>query len=381
MISSRWPRPIGIIESIAFRPVCIGSLTPWRWITPGALNSAGRVSDVLMSPLPSSGRPSGSTRRPSSSSPTGISSSLPVRLTVSPSTILSHSPNSTVPTLSSSRFSARPVTSWGSSSISSDMQLSRPWTRAMPSATERTVPTSARSALPVSRPSIRWRRIEEISSGLISICSVAPCSKSRVRSKAGGPGQAACATSLRSLSSRLRMLASSTRLPTWRTRPPMIDSSTSLVSSIVLPVLLLDLGADRLDHRGVELDRARHGHLEPLVLLVPELVEAPADPEQGRHPVLLGEQLEEVDQLRVAARDRLRDPLPLLRRGEVGAEEEDLQVVIGGDASANCAELLAGPRRARPSPWRRRTAPRCRPGRSPPSSSSTPPSPRPRPAR
>ena len=43
MISSRWPRPIGIIESIAFRPVCIGSLTGWRWTTPGALNSAGRV--------------------------------------------------------------------------------------------------------------------------------------------------------------------------------------------------------------------------------------------------------------------------------------------------------------------------------------------------
>ena len=44
MISSRWPRPIGIIESIAFRPVCSGSVTGWRWTTPGALNSAGRVS-------------------------------------------------------------------------------------------------------------------------------------------------------------------------------------------------------------------------------------------------------------------------------------------------------------------------------------------------
>ena len=44
-------------------------------------------------------------------------------------------------------------------------------------------------------------------------------------------------TSRRSFSSRLRMLASSTRLPTWRTRPPTIDSSTSLVSSIVFPVL------------------------------------------------------------------------------------------------------------------------------------------------
>ena len=88
MMSSRWPRPIGIIESIAFRPVCSGSVTGWRWTTPGALNSAGRGLVVSMSPLPSSGSPSGSTMRPSRASPTGISRSWPVRLTVSPSTIL-----------------------------------------------------------------------------------------------------------------------------------------------------------------------------------------------------------------------------------------------------------------------------------------------------
>ena len=41
MISSRWPRPIGIIASIALMPVCSGSFTGWRWTTPGALNSAG----------------------------------------------------------------------------------------------------------------------------------------------------------------------------------------------------------------------------------------------------------------------------------------------------------------------------------------------------
>ena len=44
MISSRWPRPIGIIESIALRPVWSGSFTGWRSTTPGALNSSGRVS-------------------------------------------------------------------------------------------------------------------------------------------------------------------------------------------------------------------------------------------------------------------------------------------------------------------------------------------------
>ena len=36
MISSRWPRPIGTIASIAFRPVCTGCDTDLRAITPGA---------------------------------------------------------------------------------------------------------------------------------------------------------------------------------------------------------------------------------------------------------------------------------------------------------------------------------------------------------
>jgi len=36
-------------------PVCSGSVTGWRWTTPGALNSAGRFSEVTTSPLPSSG--------------------------------------------------------------------------------------------------------------------------------------------------------------------------------------------------------------------------------------------------------------------------------------------------------------------------------------
>src|SRR5277367_4985423 len=107
--------------------------------------------------------------RPSICSPTGISSSLPVRLTVSPSEMCSHSPNSTAPTLSDSRFSARPVTPWGSSSIWKDMQFSTPCTRAMPSATESTVPTSVSSAVPLSSPSIRLFRMLVISSGLISM--------------------------------------------------------------------------------------------------------------------------------------------------------------------------------------------------------------------
>ena len=41
MINSRWPRPIGIIASIAMMPVCTGWLTLRRLITPGAIFSTG----------------------------------------------------------------------------------------------------------------------------------------------------------------------------------------------------------------------------------------------------------------------------------------------------------------------------------------------------
>ena len=47
-------------------PVCSGSFTGWRWMTPGAFHSTGRVSVASIGPWPSSGFPSGSTTRPSS---------------------------------------------------------------------------------------------------------------------------------------------------------------------------------------------------------------------------------------------------------------------------------------------------------------------------
>ena len=87
MISSRWPRPIGISASIALRPVCIGSWTDLRGMMPGAFTSTRRRSSVAIGPLPSSGLPSASTTRPSSASPTGTSTMAPVRATVSPSRI------------------------------------------------------------------------------------------------------------------------------------------------------------------------------------------------------------------------------------------------------------------------------------------------------
>src|SRR5512139_1502192 len=166
MISSRWPRPIGIIESIAFSPVCTGSRTGWRATTPGAIRSIGAKRSVRTGPLPSIGCPSGFTTRPSSSSPTGTEMMRPVRLTRSPSLIFPNSPSSTAPTLSSSRFSAMPNTLWPKSSISPAMARSIPCTRAIPSPSETTLPTSATSTSTAKLP-ICSRMTLEISSALM----------------------------------------------------------------------------------------------------------------------------------------------------------------------------------------------------------------------
>ena len=57
MISSRWPRPMGMSASIALMPVWTGVSTPLRAMTPGAIRSTGRVRVALIGPLSSSGRP------------------------------------------------------------------------------------------------------------------------------------------------------------------------------------------------------------------------------------------------------------------------------------------------------------------------------------
>src|SRR6478752_5162565 len=287
MISSRWPRPIGIIESIALRPVCIGSDTGWRWTTPGALISAGRVSAASMSPLPSSGRPSGSTIRPNRPSPTGMSSRWSVRLTVSPSTTFSHSPKSTTPTLSDSRFSARPVTPWGSSSISSERQFSRPWTRAMPSATERTVPTSVSSAEPASRPSMRLLRMLVISSGLIFIAKGAPVSLSGCR------GRRPVGDGLGSHDLLAKVVESGADgrvddgVPDPHDDPTQdlgVDGARQLHGTTCLPA---DLVAHALGDRRIELHGARDLDGEEMVGLAPQAVVLAAHAEDDRHAVVL----------------------------------------------------------------------------------------------
>src|ERR1700754_1731185 len=328
MISSRWPRPIGIIPSIALMPVCIGSFTGWRWTTPGALNSAGRNSVVLISPLPSSGWPSGDTIRPSSASPTGISSRRLVRLTVSPSTIFSHGPKSTAPTLSDSRLSARPMTSCGSSSISNAMQFSRPWMRAMPSPIVNTVPTSVRSACPASRPSMRDFRMEVISSGLI-------CTNGSL-GRGLAPGD---------LLAKLFESVADGGVED-RVADPHDDAAEDVgldAGGQVDPAagLLGDAVADLADRAFVERDGRGDLDRQQLVFLPPQPVEHAPDAEDHRHPVVLDQQLEEIDDRGVGVGDRAVKPVDLLSRREVRREEEHLQLAGGVHGVGELAELVA----------------------------------------
>src|ERR1700733_10490969 len=169
MPSSRWPRPIGISASIAFNPVCTGSCTDLRGMMPGAFTSTRPRTTSVSGPLPSIGVPSPSTTRPSKPLPTGTSTIVPVRVTVSPSRICLSLPKITTPTLSVSRFNAMPRRpAPGNSTISPAMQFCRPNTRAMPSPTDSTWPVSATLAS-VSNAAICLRRISEISAGRISI--------------------------------------------------------------------------------------------------------------------------------------------------------------------------------------------------------------------
>jgi hypothetical protein len=150
MISSRWPRPMGTIASMALMPVCSGWVTPARLITEGARSSSWRTSVVSIGPRPSSGRPSGPTTRPRKLSPTGTDSTSPVRRTCWPSSILLKSPRITTPISLTSRFSASPRVPSSNSSSSLAMAEGRPATRAMPSPHSVTVPTSSAAEVPGS---------------------------------------------------------------------------------------------------------------------------------------------------------------------------------------------------------------------------------------
>src|SRR3954466_13751947 len=151
---------------MALMPVWSGSFTGWRWTTEGACTSSGRVSLLSISPLPSSGRPSGSTTRPRKPSPTGTDRMLPVRRTSWPSSMCCASPRMTQPISRTSRLSAMPRTPPSNSSSSLVMHECRPSTRAMPSPVSVTTPTSSRDP-PASYDHPMLSSASRISSGRI----------------------------------------------------------------------------------------------------------------------------------------------------------------------------------------------------------------------
>lgn len=142
MISSLWPLPTGTKASTALSPVCMGSLTDFLGMIPGAFTSTFLLYLVLIGPNPSIGLPRASRTLPSISSPTGTSTIIPVLLTTSPSYMSLSFPRTTTPTLSDSKFRAIPDTPEENLTISPAWTLFKPKTLAIPSPIEITFPYS-----------------------------------------------------------------------------------------------------------------------------------------------------------------------------------------------------------------------------------------------
>ena len=184
--------------------------------------------------------------RPSSPSPTGISSRRPVRLTVSPSTILlprAEQHGADVVGLEVEREAGHVV-----------RQLEHLERHAVLEAVDARDAVGDRQdgadlgevGLPASRPSMRLLRMEVISSGLICMS---------VRGSLEARAFGGCATCLRSDSRRSRMDASMTELPTRTTMPPRMSGSTLADSSTFWPVCSPMRSPMLLHGLLVELDR------------------------------------------------------------------------------------------------------------------------------
>src|SRR5580658_6180414 len=154
MINSRWPRPRANRVSTTTRPVWTGSVTRSRSMIAGAARSTGCEDSAGTGPLPSSGRPSGSTIRPSSPGPTGTRTTSPVPRTASPASTPSTSSNRTQPIRSRSSTWAKPNWPLSNRSSSSSRTRASPETRATPSPTDSTRPIASATGPKAAAPSL-----------------------------------------------------------------------------------------------------------------------------------------------------------------------------------------------------------------------------------
>ena len=293
--------------------------------------------------------------RPSSSSPTGISSRRFVRLTVSPSEMCSHGPNSTAPTLSDSRLSARPITSCG--------QLEHLEGHAVLEAVDAGDAVADRED-GADLGQVGLTGVEALDAGLedggdlvgldlhewlLRGCASRPgrlacevvrggCGSRRPGSscRPGRRGRRGCRARPSTERSTLRPVCSAMRSPIWLT--VALSSSTAEVT-----------------WTGSSLFSSQ-----------PQLVEPAPDAEDHRHPVVLDQQLEEVDEDRVGVGDRAIEPVLLLGGREVGREEEHLQLAGLVERVGELRRAARGSSRACPAPSRPRRANGRRPRRSPP---------------
>ena len=284
-----------------------------------------------MSPLPSSGLPSGSTMRPSSASPTGISSRWPVRLTVSPSTIFSHvaeQHGADVVGLEVQREAgdvvraARASRTTCSSRGRGRARCRRP--------TDRTVPTSVSSAC---------AGVEALDAALEDAGDLVGLDLHVGQWLLRRP----CATCLRSCSSRLRMEASRIELPTRTTMPPRMSGST-----VLRRARPCGRSARRSRRRCcstvavVELDGARDLRPAAACSPRPQRVELAAD--RGRSPACGGSRSAargSCTSVSSAPSTALSQAVLLLLGREVGREEEHLQLAVVVERVGELAELLA----------------------------------------
>ena len=144
-------------------PVCTGSLTKSRSMIAGAGRSIGLVASAAIGPPPSSGRPSGSTMRPSSAGPTGTRTTSPVPRTRSPASTPSLSSSRTQPSRRGRASAAKPNWPRSKRSSSSSRTSGRPETSAMPSATARHGRTPRRRRRASSRGRARSRVLSQAS--------------------------------------------------------------------------------------------------------------------------------------------------------------------------------------------------------------------------
>jgi hypothetical protein len=143
MISSRWPRPTGISASMALRPVCIGSCTDLRGMMPGAFTSTRRRSVALIGPLPSIGLPSAvddAAEQALADRHVDDGAGALDGVAFLDVAVVAEDHDADVVGF---EVQAMPLMPPGNSTISPAWTLSRPWTRAMPSPTDSTWPTSA----------------------------------------------------------------------------------------------------------------------------------------------------------------------------------------------------------------------------------------------